>query len=221
MKHDIFQEMVGMTLLPKTFLPAIGNLMVAHAFLDSSLQKAIFAMSNVDFSIGISLLSDAMTSRKSDIFKNLARVTEHKLESLCKMLVLADLVDELSTKRNVFAHHLPDWANADGTEIGYFKDVNKTSSQIRVLPPVVATKQSILTLATELENVGLWLNMFIPSTMPMGTDIAGKTVEQIVALQVRHPRWDDDAQFPWQDKLRDKLKRENHKPQNNHRKLKP
>ena len=213
-------EMVGMTLLPTTFLPAIGKLMVAHTIVDNNLQKAIFSMSKLDFSIGVSFLSEALTSKKLDIFKNLARTTEHKLESLCKMLVLGDLVDALSKDRNVVAHHLPDWINKDGTEIGYWKDANKTFPQIRVQPPFKASISSILALANELETVGVWLGIIAPHCLPDGADLDGKDLKQFQAQLIRHPMWDDDALFPWQEKFLDKLKNEYHKPQNNHRKPK-
>ena len=137
----------SMTLLPDSFLPSIGLVMVSHAFMDNNLQKAIFILGRVDFSIGVSFLSDMMTSKKSDIFKNLARTTEPGLSQLCKMLVLGELVTTLSTERNVIAHHVPDWVNGAESEIGYFKDVVKTYPQIRVQPPYVASIESLNTLS--------------------------------------------------------------------------
>ena len=213
---------LSITFVPDAFLPVIGLVMVTHALMDNKLQEAICFVGGIDYTVGVSFLSEVeMTVKRAGIFKNLARVKEPNLNQMAKMLILGEMVVKLSEERNIIAHQVPYWVNSENSQIGYFKETNKTNPQIKVQPPYVATIDSLVSLARKMESVAICLSMIIPQCLPDGVDIKGKTSEELRALLISHPRWSDDAQFPWPDKLKSKIASERHKPQNSHRTPKP
>jgi hypothetical protein len=204
----------SITFVPDEFLPAIGLVMVTHAFMDNKLQQAICYIGGLDYTVGVSFLSEVeMTARRAGIFKNLARVKEQNLNQMAKMIILGEMVVKLSEERNIIAHQVPYWVGANNSEIGYFKEINKTRPQIKVQAPYIATIESLVSLARKMESIAIHLGMITPHYLPEGTDIKGKTAEEVRDLLIADPRWTDDTYFPWPDKLKKKIENLRNQPQ--------
>lgn len=200
-------------MVPEHFLPAIGAVMVQHAWMDRNLQYAIFNLVGVDRNAGIAILSRIqMTSARAEIFKNLARVKTNDIGRLCKMLVLGDVINDLCEDRNTIAHKLPYAYSPSEDQLTYFKDVNTTNPQISAQPPYIATVRDLKQLANNLCLAGKWLGMLLPIHV-----IGGTSDEPILDC---HPDWHDDGRFPWSDKFQKKVENESGKPQNRKRKPK-
>ena len=195
-------------MIPDHFLSGIGLVMVQHAFMDAKLQGVISHLSGMDFNSGASILSKvSSTSTRVEILQNLARTKIADLNTMCKMLVIAEVIIDLCQQRNILAHSLPYAYGPSADELTYFKEVNKTIPQIRVQPPYLATVSSLSKLARELVLTATWLGMFLPMWIIDGTDPREGRCEC-------HPHWKDDAEFPWPERLEQKLKKESRKPQN-------
>ncbi len=145
-----------LTLIPDDFLPIIGEVMVQHAFMDSQLQSAICLLAGMDYNTGVSVLAPVITTRsRAEMLQNLARTKAMDLPYLCKLLVLGDVIVDLSVERNIVAHTLPYSYSPSKDELHYFKEVNKTRPQIRQTPPYVASKPKLEKLAHNMQLSGL------------------------------------------------------------------
>lgn len=202
-------------------MPAIGLVMVSHAFMDQQLQIAICAISGIDYSSGVSFMSEVSTNKRAEMFKNLAKIKEDDLHQLAKMLVIGDMIGLLSNERNILAHTIPHSRDASSSKIGYFKDKNKTFPQISVQPPYTATVDSLEKLASEMFNVGIWLGALQKTHVPDGSIEENCSYDEMINILnqtgTRHPMWYDDMKFPWRDKYLAKLTSESRKPQNRER----
>lgn len=210
------------TYIPDSFIPAIGRVMVEHAFMDQQLQIGVCILAGMDYSCGVSFLSEVlMTSKRAEIFKNLARTREPDVEKLCKLLVVGDIVVDLSAERNNIAHYLPYWVNGEATEIGYFRDETKTVPQIASKPAYIATVPKLNDLAEKLRKVGFMLAGLQRIRLPDGLNFDGLTAEEFREKLAKYGQesslWTDTAQFPWQDKLAKKIEKERARPQNKER----
>jgi len=207
------------TLVPDTFFPSIGRVLVSHAFADRELSKAINFHSGMDRGAGVAVLSAVTsTADRAKMLKNLARVRAKTLAELCKYLVLADLMKTLSESRNVIAHNIPYmWSPSNG-EISYHKDTTLVFPQITQEAAFSTTIAKLEKLADELMRTGTWLGIALPGCVPDGVSVAGKTAQEIHDLLIEHagchPDWQDDKQFPWQTQWKRRLKEERKKPQN-------
>ncbi len=222
-----------MTLIPDHFLPAIGLVIVNHAFMDTKLQAAICILAGINYNSGVSILAPIYsTSTRAEILQNLARTTAMDMTSLCKLLVLGDLIVEASTERNIIAHTLPyfhspskDPLDPFKDEIGYFKEINKTIPQIKQQPPYTANLESLTKLSRKMLKIGACLAGLEKNYLPDGVDLSGMTSDERITYIRSHathsPVWNDDGQFPWPDKFERKLQNESQKPQNSQRVRKP
>lgn len=200
------------TFVQAHFLAPIGLVMVQHAQMDVKLQNAIIHLSGMDINSGYSVLSKVqMTNARVEIFQNLARTKAETIERLAKMLALADEMREICDDRNIIAHSTPYAYSPKNDEAIYFRDVNKTAPQIKIQPPYRASPATLIALAGRFMQAATWLNMLLPLWKKDGVD------DPFLPENCTcHPHWNDDAQFPWQDKYLDKLKAESRKPQNAH-----
>jgi hypothetical protein len=217
------------TLVPVHFLPAIGLVIVHHAFMDSQLQAAIRLLAGNDYKTGVSILAPVTsTAIRAGMLQNLARTTARDLSFLCKLLVLGDVIILVSNQRNILAHTLPyaysppkDNLGPLSDEILYFREVNKTIPQIKIQPPYKASLESLAKLSYQISLIGVWLGMLQRTSMPDGMIIPGMSTDEIrevVGKQAtHHPHWDNDALFPWPDKLARKLRTESRNQVNRER----
>ena len=203
------------TLVPEHFFPAIGEVMVSHAWLDRKLNEAIYLLAGMDHAAGVSVLSPvSSTQSRALMLQNLARTKATDLSKLCKILVLGDLIAKLSEGRNYVAHGVPySWSPSEG-KLFYHRDTTLTNPQITQKPAYTATIASLGVLSQQLVMAGTWLGMLMPSWLPDGFDPKDKTFDEIRAVAIHHDHWDDDARFPWQPELTIKLKKEGNKPLN-------
>lgn len=212
----------SMSHIPDHFMPAIGQVMVQHAFMDSKLQNTICLLSGMSYNAGVSVLAPVTTTKtRATMLQHLARTMAKDLSYLCKLLVLGDVIAEVSNERNIIAHTIPYFYSPSTDEIGYFKEVNKTNPQISQQPPYTATVKSLYDLAGRIQLVGIWLGMLQPNCLPNGIMREGMNFDEVVdAIKkhaTRHPDWDNDACFPWQDRFRGKVDHESRKPLNSQR----
>lgn len=205
-------------MVPDHFMPAIGLVMVQHAYMDQALQAAISHLSGMNYSVGVSILSQVnSTASRAEIFRNLARIKEPVLVQLAKFLVLADVVRDLCKERNIIAHTLPYAWSPSNNELTYFQEVNKTEPQLKIQPPYLATPESLKKLGANIEIASMWLNLSIPKWESDGKRWHFGRPDDPSAVLVDDARWRDDAAFPWPEKLKGKVAAESKKPINNRR----
>lgn len=182
--------------VPDEFLPAIGLVMVQHAYMDRELKSAICRLAGLDHNAGISILLRLQnTKARSDVFRNLAVTQTNELSMRRKLEVMCNVIGELCAERNTIAHVIPYWWSPSTGELGYFKDGNFTFPQLQGRPPYVASIESLYDLARRMSEVGIWLSMLAPSWS------ADSNISD--ASKSHHPHWNDDAMFPWKDRLKE------------------
>ncbi|MDP2378267.1 hypothetical protein [Reyranella sp.] len=136
------------TLMPESFLPLIGLVMIKHALLDRALNAAICHIAGLDFSAGVAMLARTPnTTARAEILRGLATTKLRNDVEAIKTHVLTDLIKKFSDERNILAHGIPYMSNAAGDVVGYIRDENMTFPQIKTKPPYRATRDSIAELA--------------------------------------------------------------------------
>jgi len=197
--------------MPDVFYPAIGRVIVSHAFADGKLNDAINFHSGMDGAAGIAVLAPVTsTADRAKMLKYLARVKSKTASEYCKYHVLAHLITDLSELRNKVAHNIPyAWSSR---EIMYVKKTNLTMPQITKEEIERFTLQRLANIALELHKVGVWLGIALPGVFPDGFSPAGKSFEEIRAILLEnagtHPEWLNDDAFPWQAKFKARMKEE-------------
>ena len=179
------------TMLPESFLPWIGLVMIKHALLDRALNAAICHVAGLDFNAGVPLLSRTPnTTARGEILRSLATTKLLNDVEAIKAHVLADLIKKYSDERNILAHGIPYWSNAAGDEIGYFRDENRTFPQIKIKPPYRASVRSIAELARQMDFVCMTLGEILPFHT---LDDSGKPITSV------HKAWANPENFAWPD----------------------
>jgi hypothetical protein len=190
---------VPFALVPDHFLPEIGLMMVTHAFMDREIQYTIFHLAKTDRVAGISILSSILqTSARAEILQNLALTKVRGQRRRCMLLAMVGAIHDLCKDRNIIAHLLPYSYSPSMDQLSYFRDVNTTNPQIKIQPPLNVTVASLQKMAHEMTLVGVWLSSF----------------------RGRHPDWRRRSvgRFPWPDRFRDKVQRENRRNRSSPRK---
>ena len=76
--------------IPSNFYPALGRVMVQHAFMDTQLQQTIIFLAKMDSNAGISILMKmTQTSARAEVLQNLATTKIRGIKRRSKVLVLA------------------------------------------------------------------------------------------------------------------------------------
>jgi hypothetical protein len=185
--------------LPDMFVEPLGQVMVQFAFMDAELQRAILALAKLDHNAGISIFAKVQqTGARIEILQNLATTKIKGVRRRSKVLTLVDELVSLAKERNIVAHTLPYSWDATLNELAYYRETSLTSPQISAQPPLLVTPDTLKKLALGLRTCAMWLAM----------------------LRLHHPDWNKDAQFPWRDKFRRKVARENQILRNNRQKQK-
>ena len=189
---------VWRTLLPESFLPAIGLVIVRHAVMDRALFDAICYVAKVDRNVGVSFLLKAQnTTARANILRDLATTKVLDDPQAIKIHVLADLIVKCCKQRNILAHSVPYfWSPAAG-EVGYFRDEVQTYPQIKQQPPYRASLKSLTELADLMDLITRWLELMLPNFIPEGMPI--ETTPPIPSRM-----WTDPSQFAWPDRYQRK-----------------
>ena len=181
-------QYIGTTIVPVHFSPLIGQMVVTHASMDKELQLTIIKMTKMDFNAGVSVLTKLLQTRaRIEILQNLAITKTRGIKRRAKLLALAEKIRKINDDRNTIVHGLPYSYGPLEDEAYYYRDVNLTYPQIKKQAPLKVTPDSLNELINQFWLTGMWLSMF----------------------RNRHPKWNQDAQFPWPDIFRDKVRREN------------
>ncbi len=177
--------------LPDTFVVAIGMVVVNHAFLDRALMDVI------SFWSGEEPTPSTPHGQLVQKFRGLVRDIELEPRKQEKLLILADVIAELSKERNLFVHNLPYVINAPANEVSYLDARNQRMSR----QPL----EGVQALAGKTAQAASCLRSLLPGFVPDGAVMNGMTFDEVCAYTRSHaglsPSWNDDSLFPWSDRL--------------------
>ena len=168
--------------LPPEYLKAIGELVVAHSFLDMQIQAAIHGLARMDTEYGTAVTTHMTGPNRLSALESVAEIT---LDDMNKLLQLEDLITEArdsSSQRAGYVHAY--WCrDADTNEVYAVREAARTGLEIKISKPRAA---DIVRAARTTSKLGLrvWEFVFelgvlpaIPGPRPRGHKVKRKRKE--------------------------------------------
>ena len=173
------------TIIPDHFLPGIGYVVVQQTQLDHAVNEMIWFLAKVDPTEGRTITSMIINlSPRLELFRRLTIVNVANEMDRNKLQAICIRAGELAGIRNRISHDRPDSYSKARDEIVFFREENLTDPQIKDRPPTLMTKKSLRELGDEMIEITKWLGLYLPRFPDR-----------------KHPDWNNDALFPWPDKL--------------------
>ena len=168
--------------IPPEYLKAIGELVVASAFLDAQIQAAIHGLARMDTEYGTALTIHMTGPNRLSALESVAEIT---LEDMNKLLELEDLIEEarVSSSRRAGYVHASWCRNPDTNEVYAVREAARTGLEIKISKPRVT---DIVREARTTSELGLRVFLFvhevgmlpaIPSPRPRGHKVKRKRKE--------------------------------------------
>ena len=184
------------TIIPDSFLPGIGYVVVQQTQLDHAVNELIWFLAEMEHTEGRAITSTIMNlGTRLELFKRLIIVTVTDEMDRKKLQAIRSRAKELVSERNRISHDKPYSINRSKTEITFFREVNLTEPKIKDQQPTLMTIESLKKLGDEMVKITNWLGLYLPNFPDQ-----------------KHPDWSDDAQFPWPDKIRQLSQEKNPSP---------
>ncbi len=166
-------------------MPMFGYVAVQHAQMDHAVDGMICHLAGTTAAAGAAITSAVINlSTRLDIMRRLTITTVTDEDDQDKLFSINFRASELSGQRNRIMHDRGYSYSPSADTVALFRSENLTSPQIKRQPPTEMTIDFLRSLGDEMFQVMVWLGIYYP-TFP----------------DCKHPKWNDDAQIPWPDKL--------------------
>ena len=163
----------------------LGYVAVQHAQMDHAVDDMIRYLANTTPAAGAAITSAVINlNTRLEIFRRLIITAVTDDDEQDKLFSINNRAGELSGQRNRIMHDRNYFYSPSTDTVGFFRTENLTSPQIKQQPPTEMTINSLQALGDELFKVKVWLGMYFP-----------------IFPDCKHPKWNDDDQFPWPDIL--------------------
>ncbi len=165
------EDQVPGTLVPVSFLPAIGLVHVQYSMMELEFHHAFWHLLGAGAEAGMAVTSTILNARtRVELFRHIVQIKVGNESDQDKLLKLATAFDDAAAERNRLVHDQPYVWSPSNQELSFIR----SDAWLKPRPMKRFTKQALEDLA---------MRMF-------------KIAARFQQYRINNPRWHDDEQFP-------------------------